>query len=58
MFHFLANKMQDCRKFVLHNCILIFDAEPVYLKPQVNNVNNKELPETQNPRKRLVFQKS
>ena len=28
---FLANKMQDFRNFILHNCIRIFDAEQVYL---------------------------
>ena len=29
---FLTNKMKDFRNFVLHNCILNFDAEQVYLK--------------------------
>ena len=39
---FLANNMQDFRKFVPHNCILNFDSEHVYLKPQVTNVKNKD----------------
>ena len=34
---FLANKMQDLQNFVLHNYILIFYAEQVYLKLQVTN---------------------
>ena len=47
---YLANEMQDhdFRNFVLHNCILNFDAEQVYLKPQVTYVKNKEL--TANPK--------
>ena len=40
--------MQDFRNFVLPNYILKFDAEPVYLKPQVINVKNKEV--TANPK--------
>ena len=28
---------------VLHNCILVFDAEQVYLKLQVINLKNKEV---------------
>ena len=32
--------MQDFRNFVLHNCILNFDTEQVYLK--VTNIKNKE----------------
>ena len=40
--------MQDFRNFVLQNCILIFDAEQVYLKLQVTNVKNKEV--TANPK--------
>ena len=43
LIQFLPKKMQDFRNFVLHNCILICDAEPVYLKPQVTNVKNKEV---------------
>ena len=31
---FLVLKMKDFRNFVLDNCILDFDAEQVYLKPQ------------------------
>ena len=40
--------MNDFRKFVLDNCILDFDAEQVYLKPQVINLKNKEV--TANPK--------
>ena len=29
------------RNFVLDNCILDFDAEQIYLKPQVTNLKNK-----------------
>ena len=39
--------MQKFPNFVLHNCILIFDAEQVYLKLQVTNVKNQEV--TANP---------
>ena len=42
----LANKMQDFRNFILHNCILSFDAEQVYL---VTNVK-KKLQQTLNPK--------
>ena len=44
----LANKMQDFRNYVLHNFIVIFDAEQVYLQPKVTNVKNKEV--TANPK--------
>ena len=47
LIQFLANKMQEFRDFVLQNCILNFDAEQVYLKPQVTNFKNKEV--TANP---------
>ena len=40
--------MQNFRNFVLHNCIVIFDAEQVYLKVQITNFKNKEV--TTNPR--------
>ena len=40
LIHFLVLKMKDFRNFVLHNCILVFDAEQVYLKPQVINLKN------------------
>ena len=43
LIQFLANKIQEFQNFVLHNCILIFDAEQVYLKPQVTKINNKEV---------------
>ena len=45
---FLVLKMKDFRNFVLHNCILVFDAEQVYLKLQVMNLKNKEV--TVNPK--------
>ena len=32
---FLVLMIKDFRNFVLHNCILVFDAEQVYLKLQV-----------------------
>ena len=40
--------MQDFRNFALHNCILIFDAEQVYLELKVTKVKNKEV--TANPK--------
>ena len=43
LIQFLANKMQKFRKFHLHNCILIFDAEHVHLKLQVTNVQTMEV---------------
>ena len=43
LIHFLADKMQDFRNFVLHKSILDFDSEQIYLKPQVTNVKNKEV---------------
>ena len=45
---FLVFKMKDFRNFVLHNCILFFDAEQVYLKLQIINLKNKEV--TVNPK--------
>ena len=41
LIQFIANKMQDFRNFVLHNCILIFDDGQFYSKPQVSNFKNK-----------------
>ena len=35
--------MKDFRNFVLDNCILVFDAEQVYLKLQVTNLQNEEV---------------
>ena len=58
LIHFLDNKMQDFRDFVLHNCILNFYSEQVYVKPQVSNFKNKEVtskPQSPNPRKRNEF---
>ena len=43
LIHFLVLKMKDFRNFVLHNCILVFDAEQVYFKRQVTNLKNKEV---------------
>ena len=48
LIHFLVLKMKDFRNFVQDNCILDFDAEQVYLKPQVTNLKNKEV--TVNPK--------
>ena len=58
--HFLVLKMKDFRNFVLHNCILVFDAEQLYLKLQVTNLKNKEVtvnPKPQTLEKKLVFRK-
>ena len=35
--------MRDFQNFVLDYCILNFEAEQVYLKPQVTNLKNKEV---------------
>ena len=48
LIHFMVLKMKDFRNFVLDNCILDFDAEQVYLEPQVTNLKNKEV--TANPK--------
>ena len=40
---FLVLKMKDFWIFVLHICILVFDAEQVCLKLQVTNLENKEV---------------
>ena len=48
LIQFLANNMQDFQTFVLHYCILNYDAEQVYLKLQVINLKNKEV--TANPK--------
>ena len=40
--------MKDFRDFVLDTCILVFDAEQVYLKLQATNLKNKEV--TVNPK--------
>ena len=45
LIHFLVLKMKDFRNFVLD---VDFDAEQVYLKPQVINLKNKEV--TVNPK--------
>ena len=41
--------MQDFRNFVLHNCILNFDAEQLYLKLQITKVKYKEVIANPNP---------
>ena len=41
--HFLVLKMKDILKFVLHDCIFVFDTKQVYLQLQVNNLENKEV---------------
>ena len=59
LIQFSADKMQDFRNFALHNCILIFDAEHIYLN-QVSNFKNKEVtanPKPQTLRKKLVYRK-
>ena len=40
LIQFLVLKIKDFRNFVLDNCILVFDAEQVYLKVQVINLKN------------------
>ena len=35
--------MRDFQNFVLDYCILNFDAEQVYLKPQVTNLKNNKV---------------
>ena len=35
--------MKDFRNFVVHNCILVFDTEQVYLQLQVTSLKNKEV---------------
>ena len=46
--------MKDFWNFVPHNCILVFDAEQVYLKLQVTNLKNKEV--TVNPKPQTLEQ--
>ena len=48
LIHFMVLKMKDFRNFVLDNCIFDFDAEQVYLEPQVTNLKNKKV--TANPK--------
>ena len=50
--------MTDFRNFVLHICILVFDAEQVYFKIQVINLKNKQVtvnPKSQTLEKNLFF---
>ena len=56
LIHFLVLKMKDLQTFVLHNCILVFDAKQVYLKLQVINLKNKEV--TVNPKKPQTLEKT
>ena len=48
LIHFLVLKMKNFRNFVLHHCILDFDADQVYSKLQVTNLKNNEV--TVNPK--------
>ena len=51
--------MKDFWNFVLDNCILVFDAEQVYLKPQATNLKNKEvtvIPKPQTLEKNWFFE--
>ena len=43
LIHFLVLKEKDFRNFVLHDCILVFYDEQVYLELQVINIKNKEI---------------
>ena len=45
---FFGAQGEGFQNFVLHNCILVFDAEQVYIKLQVTNLKNKEV--TVNPK--------
>ena len=59
LIHFLVLKMKDFWNFVLDNCILDFDAEQVYLKPQVTNLKNNKVtvnPKPQTRRKIWFFE--
>ena len=59
LIHFLLLKMKDFWNFVLYNCILVFDAEQVYLKLQVINLKNKDvtvIPKPQTLEKNWVFE--
>ena len=49
LIHCWVLKMKDFRNFVLHNCILVFDPEQVYLNLQVTNLKNKEVTVNLNP---------
>ena len=44
--------MQDFQNFVLPDCIVIFDAEQVYLKLQVTNFKNMKV--TANPKSQTL----
>ena len=48
--HFLMLKLKDFRNFVLHNWILVFEAEQVHLMLQVTNLKNKEVTVNPNPK--------
>ena len=51
--------MKEFRNFVLDNCILVFDAEQVYLKLRATNLKNKEVtvnPKTQTLEKNWFFE--
>ena len=50
--------MQDFWNFVLYNCVVIFDADQVYLKIQVTKFKNKEVsnPQIPNHKKEWSFE--
>ena len=55
----LAIKMQDFLNPILHNCIVILNAEQVNWKHQLTNIKNKEV-KTLNPKsfQKIGFSKS
>ena len=59
LIQFLAKKIHKFRNYVVDNCILIFDAEQVYLKLQVTKFTNKEVTAKPKPQtlEKLVFLK-
>ena len=40
---FFGAQDEGFRNFILHDCILVFDAEQFYLKLQATNLKNKEV---------------
>ena len=58
LIHFSVLKMKDFRNFFPHNCILVFDAEQVYLKIQVIDLKNKEVTVNPKPQTLEIFSKT
>ena len=58
LIHFLVLKMKKFWNFVLDNCILDFDAEQVYLKPQVTNLKNNKVTVNPKPIEKFGFSKT